>query len=217
MRSIEILPGASHHRRPPWARFIFALDSWLRRRQGVFEYSHKPDCIFRVQLGRLYGEVVLSDGTFGRAGDRVIDLHLWNDQIPATPIVGHSLAWGCRFNRSFAESLRELARFLMSEPELQDINIVRANMTLDSLHHIAARHGFETILDPVSRFSLWECVHRFGENILYWLLTLACNSDRAWPNKFWRSQQLTYLSRRVLERKHITATTRCVSSRVMLS
>jgi transposase-like protein len=32
----------------------------------VFEYNHKPDCIFGVQLGRLYSEVMLSDGTFGR-------------------------------------------------------------------------------------------------------------------------------------------------------
>jgi hypothetical protein len=70
---------------------------------------------------------------------------------------------GMPFQPKLRGSLRELARFLMSEPELQDINIVRANMTLDLLHHIAARHGFETILDPVSRFSLWECVHRFGE------------------------------------------------------
>jgi hypothetical protein len=43
-----------------------------------------------------------------------------------------------------------------------------------------------------------ECVHRFGENILYWLLTLAGNSTHARPNKFWRSQQLIYVSRRAL-------------------
>ena len=50
MRRIEILPGANRHKRPSWAEFIFALDGWLRRREGVFEYSHKPDCIFRAQL-----------------------------------------------------------------------------------------------------------------------------------------------------------------------
>jgi hypothetical protein len=205
MRRIEILPGANRHKRPFWAEFIFALDSWLRWREGVFEYSHKPDCIFRAQLSRLSSDVLLSDGTFGRPGDRVIDLHLWNEQIPVTPIAGHSLAWGCRFNRSFAESLRRLARFLMSEPELSDVSIIRANINLDLLHRIAARHGFEAIRDPV-RLSPWERVHRFGENILYWLLTVACNSGRAWPNKFWRSRQLIYLSRRVLDCKHIAAT-----------
>jgi hypothetical protein len=74
MRSIEILPGANRHRRPAWARFIFALDSWLRRWEGVFEYSYKPDCIFRAQLSRLSRDVLLSAGTFGRPGDARPDM-----------------------------------------------------------------------------------------------------------------------------------------------
>ena len=205
MRRIEVLPGANRHRRPLWAEFVFALDSWLQRREGVFEYSHKPDCIFRAQLGRLSSDVLLSDGTFGRLGDRVIDLHLWNEQIPVTPMAGYSLAWGCRFNRSFAKSLGELAQSLVNKPELSDINIIRANINLDPLHRIAARHGFEAIRDPV-KLSPLEHLHRFGQNILYWLLTVACHSGRARPNKFWRSRQLIYLSRRVLDSKHVTAT-----------
>jgi hypothetical protein len=102
-RRIENRPGANRTR-PLWAEFIFALDTWLRRREGVFEYSHKPDCILRAQLGRLTTDVLLSDGTFGRSGDRVIDLHFWNEQIPVKPVAGYSLAWGCRFNRSVAKS-----------------------------------------------------------------------------------------------------------------
>src|SRR5262245_42129680 len=133
------------------------------------------------------------------------DFDFWNEQIPVTPIAGYSLAWGCRFNRRVAESLRGLARFLMSEPELSDIKIIRANINLDTLHLIAARHGFEAIRDPV-RLAPWERVHRFGENILCWLLTLACHSGRARPNKFWRNRQLVYLSREVLDCKHIAAT-----------
>src|ERR1700736_1439408 len=83
---------------------------------------------------------------------------LHDAQIPA-PLAGHSLAWGCRFNRGFAESIQELARFLMNEPELMDISLIRANITLDSLHRIAARYGFEAIRKPV-RFSPLEGVHR---------------------------------------------------------
>jgi hypothetical protein len=207
MRRIEILPGANHHKRPLWAEFVFAVDSWLQWWEGVFEYSHHPDCIFRAQLSRLSSDVRLSDGTFGRSGDRVIDLHLWNEQIPATPIAGYSLAWGCRFNRSFAKSLRGLAQFLTTKPELSDVSIIRANINLDPLNRIAARYGFEAIRDPV-KLSPREHVHRFGQNILYWLLTLACHSGRARPNKFWRSRQLTYLSRRALDSKHVTATRR---------
>jgi hypothetical protein len=205
MRHIENLPGANRHTRPLWAQFIFALDSWLRKREGVFEYCHKPDCILRAQLSRLSGDVLLSDGTFGRPCDRVIDLHLWNEQIPVTPIAGYSLAWGCRFNRRIEKSLRGLAQFLMSKPQLSDINIIRANTNLAPLHRIAARHGFEVIRDPVT-LSPWEHAHRVGQNILCWLLTLACHSGRPRPHKFWRSRQVMYLSRRVLDCKYIVAT-----------
>jgi hypothetical protein len=212
MGRVEILPGANRRKQPFWAEFIFALDRRLQRRQAVFEYSLRPDCIFRAQISRLCSEVLLSDGTFGRPGDRVIDLHFWNEQIPAT-IAGNSLAWGCRFNRSFAESIRELARFLMREPELTDISIIRANINLDTLHRIAARYGFEAILEPV-RLSPSECVHRFGENILYWLLTLACNSAHARPNKFWRSRQVIYLSRRALSlQAYLVRSHRTISQR----
>jgi len=184
-------------KRPLWAQLIFALDRRLQRWQGVFEYTDKPDCIFRAQLSRLHSQVMLSDGTVGHPGDRVIDLHFWNERIPATPLAGHSLAWGGHFSRSFAGSIRELARFLSSEPGLLDINIIRANINLDSLHRIAARYGFEIIREPV-KLSPWQRVHRFGEDILNWLLTLACSSGSSRPKKFWRSRQLIYLSRRVL-------------------
>ena len=134
----------------------------------------------------------------------MIDLHFWNEQIPVKPVAGYSLAWGCRFNRSVAKSLRGLAQFLMSRPQLSDINIIRAITNLDSLQRIAARHGFEIIRDPI-KLSPWQRVHRFGQNILFGLLTLACHSGRARPRKFSRSRQVIYLARGALDCKYIAA------------
>jgi hypothetical protein len=195
------------------------LDRWLQRLQGIFEYTHKPDCFFRISFNRLRNEVVLSDGTVGRPGDQVVGLHLWNERIPVIPAKGPSLAWGHQFNRCFAESLRELARFLMSEHELRNITIIRANMSVgskaqsDSLYGIGivSRHGFEVFPDEVG-LSLPVLVRRFGENILYWLLTLVCNPAAARSSKFWRTRSCIYLSRKVLERKYITADERAVNS-----
>jgi probable HAF family extracellular repeat protein len=119
-------------------------------------------CRLRQNLfGRARPELHV-DGTFGRPGDRVIDLHFWNEQIPVTPIGGHSLVWGCRFKRSFAKSLRELAQFLMSKPELSDINIIRANINLDPLCRIAARHGFEGNTHPPRMGSAYVVLMCFG-------------------------------------------------------
>jgi len=206
-----LLRGANCHRRPFWAKLIFALDRWLQRRGGVFEYSDKSDCIFRVQLSRLSSDVLLFDGTSGHVGDRVIDLHFWNEQIPVPPMAGYSLAWGCAFNRSIEESLRGLAEFLMRKPELSDIRIIRANINLEPLDRIAARHGFEAIRDPIMP-STWERVHQFGENILFFLLVLACNPRGARPKNFSRRRQLLYLSRRVCDSKQLKRSGVCCSA-----
>jgi YkoP-like protein len=185
--------------RPLWTKLIFAFDGCLRRRAGVFEYSDAPDCIFRAQLSRIAENVALADGSLGRAGDRVIDLHFWNEQIPVQAPGGNSLAWGCRFNRCFTKSLLALAQFLKSNAELADVKIIRANINLEMLDRIAERHGFE----PICNFAApptWKHLHEFGENILFWLLTLACNPNGARCRQFWRRRRLLYLSRRALDR-----------------
>jgi hypothetical protein len=50
-------------KRPLLAALILMIDRSLQRLQGVFEYSNKPDCLFRIRFDRLRTEVVLSDGT----------------------------------------------------------------------------------------------------------------------------------------------------------
>jgi hypothetical protein len=145
----------------------------------------------------LSGDVLLADGTAGHAGDRVIEIHFWNEQIPVKPDAGSSLAWGCRFNRSIAKSLGELAQYLKSKPEFSDITIIRAKINLDMLVPIAERYGFETGCAPAQP-SAWDRLHQFGENILHWLLALACNPGGGRPDTFWRHRRVRYLSRRVL-------------------
>jgi hypothetical protein len=203
-------------RRPGPARpadLVLRLDAWLRRRQGIFEFSADPGCILRAQVTRLEGAVVLADGTAGRPGDRVLHIHLWNEHVPPIPAGGPSLSWGRQFSRAFAGSLGELARFLARCPELADVAIVRADMSIGStaqdraLYRIVSRHGFEIIPDPGppsrARQARW-----FGENILFWLLTVACNPAAARADKFWRSRTPIYLPRRALEQRHDPRLTR---------
>ena len=192
MASIGALPVT---RRPLWARLIFALDAYLRQQAGVFEYSDATDCVFRVHVGRLSENVLLADGTVGRIGDRVIDLHFWNERIPIQLTARNSLAWGCRFNRCVDKSLRALAQFLKSKIELADVNIIRANTNLRVLDRIAERHGFEAVVLTRSNRTR---LRRLGENILFWFLALACGACTVQPKYFWRSRKLLYLSRRAL-------------------
>ena len=84
---------------------------------------------------------------------------------------------------------------------ISDIRIIRANINLEPLDRIAARHGFEAVRDPIKP-STWERVHQFGENILFFLLVLACN-PRGRLKNFSRRRQLLYLSRRVCDSKQL--------------
>ena len=90
----------------PWLGAILdALDSRLRLRQGVIEYTRRPNCLFRIQITTSCADVVLSDGVRVCRGDRLINLHVWNEQFPAFPAGGPTLAWARRLIRATGSAL----------------------------------------------------------------------------------------------------------------
>jgi hypothetical protein len=82
-------------------RIVFAIDATLRRWNSVVEFTSDPTCILRIRVGRLERPLVLADGTCGRAGERFVDLHLWNEHIPEMPKEGASIAWARQMHLSF--------------------------------------------------------------------------------------------------------------------
>lgn len=192
----------------PWlATLLEALDDRLRARHGVIEYCHSPDCFFRISVIASADDFVLSDGVLVRAGDRLIDLHLWNEQFPPFPPDGPNLGWALRVSRAFDTSLRELHRYLESHAELGDVVAVCGNMTFDvsaraaQLSRVAARYGFERVGAPPPR-SAWQRLHRFGENILISLVVLARNAAALRRGTLWRDRTMVLLSRRGLQRRY---------------
>ncbi len=203
------LPDLSMARslRTRFVSLVDALDAFLRRRQGVIEYSRSPDCIFRLQIIRNDDYFFLTDGTWLRSGDRIIDLHLWNEHVPQMPGGRPTLAFAQRVDRCVDVSLAELARYLSQRPDLDDITAIRGNMSLGSkqrsnqMARIAARFGFERV-PPSGPLSFGERLHRFGENILISMLVMAHNSGALRADTLWRDRTLTYLSRAVLEQRY---------------
>ncbi len=193
---------------PPWiSRPLFRFDAWLRRRNRVFEYTAHPQCIFRMQVVALGHEVALADGTRLRPGDRIIDLHIWNEQFPRFPADGATLSWALKIRSRVAISLAQLARYLATTPELADIMAIRADTrlagtaTTAQLLRICRRYGFE----PGPRLgpcSLHESLRRFGENILISLFVLARNARALRRDSIWRGRVEIFLSRALLERRY---------------
>jgi hypothetical protein len=192
----------------PWLEaMVTALDDRLRLRHGVIEYTHRPDCLFRIQFVASNDDYVLSDGTCVRAGARVANLHVWNEQFPCFSGKGPTLGWARRVNQAFDISLRELSYFLEARRDLDDVIAISANMTLepaersDQLVRFVARFGFERIAATNSR-SFRQQMHWFGENILISMMVLARNAAALRADTLRRDRTLVFLSRRELRRRY---------------
>lgn len=192
----------------PWLEaMVAALDDRLRLRHGVIEYTNSSECLFRIQLITSNESYVLSDGTCIRRGDRVANLHVWNEQFPCFAGKGPTLAWARRVNQAFELSLRELAGFLDGRRDFDGVVAICANMSLEpaersaQLVRFVGRFGFEQIA-PTSSRSFRQQMHWFGENILISMMVLARNAAALRADILRRDRTLVFLSRRELRRRY---------------
>jgi hypothetical protein len=192
----------------PWLEaMLAALDDRLRLRHSVIEYTNSPECLFRIQLAVSANRYVLADGTCIRPGDRIANLHIWNEQFPCFAATGPTLAWAHRVNHAFEVSLRELARFLDDRPDLHDVSAICANMTFEpaersaQLVRFVGRFGFERITATSSR-SIRHQIHWLGENILISMMVLARNAAALRSDTLRRDRTLVFLSRCELRRRY---------------
>jgi hypothetical protein len=201
--AVQNLRNAQHDH--PWlTKAILALDASLRRRYSIVEYTDNPLCIFRMHVVRSSRELTLSDGTHLHRGERMVDLHFWNDQVPPSSQAGMTFSRASQMTRRTEISLQELAQYLKREPDLQDISIIRINFPAvtqrkgEQMARILARFGFEAIAESESP-SLSELIRRFGENILISLVIMAYNAGAVGSDSLMRTRAPFYISRRKLE------------------
>ena len=204
--------------RSPWlSQIVFGVNSVLRRRSCVFEYSCDPQCILRISVSHLESDVVLRDGTRGLAGDPIIDLHLWNEQVPAMPQQGASIGWARQMHLCFSRSLAELAQYLAIRREHNDISILRANLALagpeetERMARLISRYGFEPMARSAPVIGM-EGAHQLGENVLISLMVLAHNAAALRRDTLRRARLQALLSRRRLEQRYGSCVSRTDSS-----
>lgn len=204
---MTVATSVSRSERPrPLASAVFLLDSWLRRRQRVFEFAADPICLFRLQLTTAEHGLRLGDGTVVAPGEPMLALHIWNEHVPPMGADGPDLAWGRLLGIRVDHSLRLLARHTREHPaEYRHVAAIRADMSLGSearnrrLGRLAARFGFESVRGSLSEPGP---VRRLGENMLMLLLVLASNPAAARPAVLRRRHTVAYLSRRLLEQRY---------------
>jgi len=188
-----------------FARFVFAFDSRLRRRNGVFDYFDSPDCILRVKLERAGRSIILPDGVRLDASDRIIELHFRNEYFPPMDANGATVAWARRVARHMDLSLKELYRYLQGRSDLDDVAAIRAVMLLKSsdqaaqFARIASRFGFGPVPEPET---LGRRLRGLGQKAAGLLLILAVNPRAAHLDHLFCRGSPFYISRRRLENRY---------------
>ena len=186
---------------------VSVIDKTLRVRQGIFEYSDCPRCIFRVHVAAITSDVALSDGTHLSAGSRLVNLHLWNEHVLPFPDQGPTIGWARRMCQDLEISLRELASFVASHPALDDIEAVGGRMVFGSTEqtrtvvHLAERYGFVHAVEHTANRSLAEALHLLGENILISLIVISHNPAALRADCFHRDRVPVYLHRSELMKR----------------
>jgi hypothetical protein len=195
---------------------VSIIDKALRDRQGIFEYSSCPRCIFRLHVAAIPADIALSDGTRLASGSRIINLHLWNEHIPPFPPEGPTFGWARGLRDGLELSLRELAAFVASRPAFDDIVAVGANLVFASTQqtgqvtHLVAHYGFVRPVASTATRSLSQRLHLFGENMLISMLMMSRNPAALRADLFCHDDLPVYLHRTELMRRfgthaHISA------------
>ncbi len=185
------------------AGLVFGLDAVLRQRCHVVEFSTNPACIFRLNISQAELAFTLADQTRVQAGERVVTLHLWNEQLPPVPKAGPTLSWARTFRERLELSVRELAQYFLAHPELNDVAAIGGNLaqgTRDQrtqLTNIMRRFGFAPLPDGESPFAE-ATLRRFGENILITAMVWVQNPVVLRVDSLWRDRMPLFISRTAL-------------------
>src|SRR5262249_10562964 len=125
----------------------------LRRGIGIVEFDTGADVLVCIGPRRAEREMRLSDGTTFRPGDRVLELHLWNEHLLTLPPRGPTLRRAVAARRQVMGSLCRLATHLQSAPDLGEVKALCIKPAFASgnlarnLNWLATKHGFESVAD----------------------------------------------------------------------
>lgn len=178
---------------------VRAIDAVLRRKFGIIEFERGADALLRVGVGRAEHRRLLSDGTELAPDDLVLELHFWNEHLLTVPPGGATLAWAVLIRRQVTQSLRHLAGYLRTAPDLAEVKALRirpafaGRNVLRNLGWIVAKHGFESVDHPPSGSGPGTYV--WLDSLWLWLLTWTFNPQSLRGRRFRRKRQEFWISR----------------------
>jgi hypothetical protein len=188
-----------------WA--VRGVDSLLRLRLGIEEFTEDEECLFRVSRELATRAVVLSDGTDVAEGDPLLHLHFWNEHLPLMPSEGPSPAWAARLKRRMRNSLIAVAAYLEGERSLAGVKALHGNPPFGSrlgaiqMVRTGHRFGFDVIEADASHE--WrERIHVLFDSMLLWGLAYTFNPAGLKTKGLLRHRHQLWISRRKLLQRY---------------
>lgn len=184
-------------------RAVRGVDSLLRQRQGIEEFTADQNCIFRISRGLASRPVLLSDGTAVAEGEPVLLLHLWNEHLPLMPQEGPSPAWAIRLKQRMRTSLVAVARHLETARMLDGIRALHgappfgSRIGVAQMVRTAHRFGFD-VIDPDAPREWRQRVHSVFDSMLLWGLAYAFNPAGLKTKGLLRHRHQLWIARRRL-------------------
>ncbi|HEX7969762.1 MAG TPA: hypothetical protein VF502_16180 [Stellaceae bacterium] len=187
------------------SRAVRGVDSLLRQRQGIQEFTADEACLFRVSMAMAERALILSDGTVLREGDAVLQLHFWNEHLPVMPSAGPNAAWATLMKRRMRHSLAVVAAYIEGERQLDAVGALHGAPPFASrvgalqMVRTAQRFGFD-VIDPDAPPEWRDRIHAVFDSMLLWGLAYAFNPGRlsAKSRGLLRRRYQLWISRRKL-------------------
>lgn len=178
-----------------WVRgAIQHIDDQVRRQLGVAEFTGDDECILRIALSPAAQRVALADGVIVEPGDRVVELHLWNEHLMLNGARG--IGFGAAVHRRLLKSLGKLAQAMRDDPNLGEAKAVCAHMASASRHDSAAidrfvaRFGFEAVAEARAR-----PLRHLVDDAWLWGLTFAFRPHTLRSRRLLRNHYAVWISR----------------------
>ena len=142
-------------------RGVLLIDALLVRCYGVKTFTDDPECILRTSFRRLKDPVSLPGGARLGSGDKLLEIHFWNEHLPPIEEEGADMLWGRQFGRRLAHSLRLLAAWATVDPRCAGFAAVHGRLGfipadgVELTKNLAARFGFMLELQVASGMRFW--------------------------------------------------------------
>jgi hypothetical protein len=166
------------------------IDAVLVRVHGIRIFADDPECILRItRRPRMLREpVALPDGTWLDAGAKIVEIHFWNEHLPAIEEDGADLLWGRQFGRRLAHSLRLLAAHASGDLSLADFAAIHGRLgfiqrdEVESFKRLAGRFGLLLELQTAAGLRFWKGA--FWAGLYSWWLMWTFNPETLRRKRF---------------------------------